>query len=89
MPKTGPQNSTYAKIKIGIPHINPLIMKPKKVRISLKKCLCLCPFGVPFQEPRLGWPAVRFHQQRRRGGSLRRLEVAIAGGVVEALVLSR
>ena len=30
----GPQKSTSAKIRIGISHINPLIIKPNKVGIS-------------------------------------------------------
>ena len=34
MPGVGPQKSTQAKIRIGISHINPLIMKPNKVGIS-------------------------------------------------------
>ena len=32
----GPQKGTEAKIRIGISHINPLIMKPNKVGISLQ-----------------------------------------------------
>ena len=30
----GPQKSTQAKIRIGISHISPLIMKPNRVGIS-------------------------------------------------------
>ena len=43
--KVGRQECTQAKIRLGISHIDPLIMKPNKVGISLKNSYAYVLFG--------------------------------------------